>query len=94
MEKQSGVKKWKELKFIGNTTESHYVDDDTITRLCLPDDVAFNNVTLSVEISLDGNTWFTHCDKYGGVFSIAVGSLRGVVLDLNELEEFENATYN
>jgi hypothetical protein len=41
-----------------------------------------------------GNTWFTHCDKYGGVFSIAVGSLRGVVLDLNELEEFENATYN
>lgn len=87
MNKQEGTKKCKELTFVDNTTESHYVDDDIATRICIPNDAAFNGVSLTAEVSMDGKEWSAHYDRLGGTLAIAVGAGRGVVFDLNEFAD-------
>jgi len=87
MDKTTGTKKCKELTFVNDTTEQHYLDDDIATRICIPNDVAFNGVSLTAEVSMDAKEWFAHYDRLGGTLAIAVGAARGVVFDLNEFAD-------
>ncbi len=74
--------------FTGLISSPVYVDSQTTCGIIVPNDVAFNSITLSVQVSTDGINFYNLYDDTGAQKTISIGAARAISLYLGNYAGF------
>ena len=74
--------------FAGLVSSPVYVDSQITSGIIIPVDAAFNLITLSVQVSTDGQNFYNLYDDTGAPKTISIGSGRAIFFDLGSYAGF------
>lgn len=76
------VKNQQKIKFNNTTTEALYIDAKVVVGIITPNDLDFNNITLTVKVDKGNQEFVDLYDSEGNNLTIYMGSNRYIAINI------------